>query len=80
MFCFCRSCGNIDDSVIVLSLMEFLSVFSESHLEKCVALANNHSNDSNNNSEVWKESISVFFEELVAMTVSTMEPAVSFVH
>jgi hypothetical protein len=32
--------GNIDDSPIVLSLLEFVAVFSESHLERCINMCN----------------------------------------
>lgn len=76
-----RSIGNLLDSPIMVSLLEFISVFAESHLERCVSMS---ALSQGGNSALLPESAGVdvnmnqavvgFFEELVATTTGTQEP------
>lgn len=81
-----RTSGIISESPVSASLLEFISVFAESHLERCISLStmkqHQHStsnNSSNTTSTVdgnMNASVLLFFEELVAVTTCTMEPEI----
>eukprot|EP01036_Dinobryon_divergens_P024118 gene24118-32535_t len=75
--------GNIDDSPIVLSLLEFVAVFSESHLERCINMCNGFGSAttapsaySPSTNMSLSQSVKVFFDELVAITSVSSDPQV----
>eukprot|EP01038_Epipyxis_sp_PR26KG_P009793 gene9793-13175_t len=84
-----RMTGNVDDSPIMLSLLEFITVFAESHLERCISISSQSNSISSSISstssgsgfsaasiELLNQSVTVFFEELVAMTTMSSEPQI----
>ena len=70
-----RSAGELEDSPVAMSLLEFVSVFAESHLERCIQLSSVCSQNSSSSSAVVDQNmdraVSLFLEELVATTVCT---------
>lgn len=68
----------------MVSLLEFISVFAESHLERCVSMSalsqgggNNALNPSSGSVDVnMNQAVVGFFEELVATTTGTQEPEI----
>eukprot|EP00981_Chlorochromonas_danica_P002163 scaffold428_cov168-Ochromonas_danica.AAC.28 len=76
--------GNMEDSPLVLALLEFIAVFSESHLERCmkvsfaskgVALPGSQ-NASGENGLSMQQNMFFFLSELVALTTVSMDPRV----
>jgi hypothetical protein len=81
--------GNISDSPIVLSLLDFISVFAESHLERCLeysssasssVLSSSSSTSSNGmmseEARTLQQNITTFFNELVSITTVSMDPKI----
>jgi hypothetical protein len=80
--------GNISDSPIVLSLLDFISVFAESHLERCLeysssassSVLSSSSTSSNGmmseESRTLQQNITTFFNELVSITTVSMDPKI----
>jgi hypothetical protein len=78
-----RCAGRMEASPTAMSLLEFVGVFAESHLEKCIRLSTMQSADAAGGSagsgvvdSAMDRAVQLFLEELVASTSSTMEPEV----
>jgi hypothetical protein len=84
-----RELGGMEDSAMLRSLLEFIAVFGESHMERCMQSAFSNSNNPNLNQNLHSASsvatadaetahlqatMMHFFEELVALTTSSMDP------
>lgn len=86
--CYYRMSGNIGESAVAVSLLEFVSVFSESHLERCISLSTMQTSSTSasigsggntgtgNVDNNMNTTVLMFFEELVAITTCTMEPEI----
>ncbi len=71
-----RENGHIDDSPIVLNLLEFISIFSDAQLERCVAQIYGIVGNSKPDLVKLQKFISEFFDELVAITLVSTDPDV----
>lgn len=61
---------DLDESPIVINLLQFVSTFSECHLERCLAGAAS--------SPELLTQITLFLREMAALSVASTDPAVSY--
>lgn len=69
----CRLNGNIDDSPIVLSLLEFVAVFAESHLERCINMCNGFGTSSSPITSTHSPSTNMALNQVRAIQISFLE-------